>query len=125
MKKRANWIGAPQMFNLNQCCRPLTDAFGRGTIFLVGSSIKHRDFRDVDIRCILSDKEFDKMFPGIIENHQLDARWSLICSAISEWLSNRTSLPIDFQIQRRTDVNAKHDNGDRYALGMFIEPKKQ
>jgi hypothetical protein len=120
---RANYIGVPAMFNLNQCCRPLVDAYG-ANLYLVGSSLERRDFRDVDIRCILDDDEFDRMFPGIARSYQLHPLWSVTCSAISEWLGSRTGLPIDFQIQKRTDANTEFE-GKRQAIGLFFAQKKE
>lgn len=128
---RANYIGAPEMFNLNNVAAVLNEAFGYHN-YLVGSSIERRDFRDVDIRCILSDEEFDRLFqpylPQTISgqtliNYATNARWSLVCSAISEWLSSRTGLKIDFQIQRQTEANT--EDGPRQALGIFIQPRCQ
>lgn len=116
--ERACWIGAPEMFELNQACRPIVDAYGH-CVYLVGSCLKKRDYRDVDVRVILSDEKFDELFPGIRSNHQLDARWSLMCSAISLWLNKHSGLPIDFQIQRRTQANEEF-NGPRHPLGFFL-----
>lgn len=118
--KRANYLGAPEAFLLNEACRTLTDAFGPH-LYLVGSCLERRDYRDVDIRCILPDEEFDHLFPGAHDvNYGLNALWSVICSSISLWLSKHTGLPIDFQIQRRTEANKKYD-GQRAAIGMFLE----
>jgi|SRR5579872_1122189 len=120
--KRANFIGAPEFYNLQCACAILNQAFGYNN-YLVGSSLVRRDFRDVDIRCILDDEEFDRLFPGHPKNPSLDAFWSIICAAISEWLAKRTGLAIDFQIQRRTEANAEND-GRRNCLGLFIDPKR-
>lgn len=121
---RANYLPAPHYFNLNHACQILNEAFGWGTTFLVGSSIERRDFRDVDVRCILADEDFDKFFPGLTGNPANHALWSIMCSSISLWLSQHTGLPVDFQIQRRTDANAKNEGRPRSALGMFYGQKK-
>ncbi len=118
---RSNWVGAPEQFKLNQACRTLVDAFGWHT-YQVGSSLEKREFRDVDVRCILPDDEFDQLFPGINSNHQLDARWSLFCVSISTWLQSITGLPIDFQFQRNTEANKLY-SGKRSALGIFVQQK--
>ena len=124
--QRANWIGAPQFFILNQACRPIVDAFG-WHLYLVGSALTKRDYRDVDLRLILPDEDFDRLFPGIHPVHRacawLDARWSVLCVSISEWLTARTGLPIDFQIQRSTEANAEF-RGPRNAVGIFVEPQR-
>lgn len=121
---RANWIGAPAFFELNQACLTLVGAFGC-RIYLVGSAMTRRDHRDVDVRCILDDAEYARWFPGIGPNPSHDARWSLMCSAISLWLSKHTGLPVDFQIQQQTMANAefpRREGHDRQALGIFLEP---
>lgn len=126
---RSNFVGAPQFYNLQCSCAMLVEAFGYH-IYHVGSSLDRRDYRDVDVRCILPDEEFDRLFPNISgSNYQTDAFWNLVCCAISEWLQTRTNLPIDFQIQRQTQANAENENCKRNALGLFIrrqaEPSAQ
>ena len=116
---RANYIGAPAFFDLGQACRVLVDAYGPH-VYLVGSSLERRDYRDVDVRCILPDEEFDRLFPGIGAAHYLDPRWSVMASAYSHWLGMRSGLPVDFQFQRRTEANAEYA-GQRSALGLFYK----
>lgn len=120
MAPRAHFIGVPAAFALEQQCRVLGDAYGFGTIFLVGSALEKRDYRDVDVRCMLDDDTFDRMFPGAHPSPERNALWSVTCAAISEWLATHTRLPIDFQIQRRTQANAMYD-GRRHALGVFFD----
>lgn len=120
--KRANYLGAPAFFELNQACVLVNQALGEFGCYLVGSSLERRDFRDVDVRCIMADEAFDRMFP-MQGAPQHDARWSLICCAISLWLKQRTGLPIDFQIQRQTEANAEYPDGERSALGILFDPR--
>ncbi len=120
---RVNYIGTTGIYNLHEACRSLVDAFGMN-IFLVGSSLERADFRDVDVRCILPDEEFDRLFPGPLRATWLCARWSLLSVAISEWLSARTGLPIDFQFQRMTEANAEFP-GRRSALYFSRVPYEQ
>lgn len=119
--KRANFIGAPEFFNLNHACQALTEAFGYN-IYLVGSALERRDFRDVDVRCILDDEDFARLFPACGNAPQHCASWSLLSAAISEWLRARTGLPIDFQFQAQTKANAEND-GPRSALGLFVHER--
>lgn len=135
--KRADFIPAPSKFNLSAACRFVWEAFGGG-VYLVGSSITRRDFRDVDIRVILDDAEFDRMFPSLkpttttdaegkttvsVPTTQLNAKWALLCSSISLWLSQHSGLPVDFQIQRQTQANEQH-KGPRYAIGIYYAEKE-
>ena len=117
--KRANYIAAPHYFNLNIACRVLTDAFGHN-LYLVGSSLLRRDYRDVDVRCILDDSEFDRMFTKANPTAaHYDPLWSIMSSSISLWLSQHSGLPVDFQFQRQTEANDEH-KGMRSAVGIFV-----
>lgn len=107
MSERASYLTVGEQFNLKMACRAI-ETLGYG-IFHVGSSLDRQDYRDVDLRCILSDTQFDAMFEG---NKR---RLSLFNTALSEWLAARTGLPIDFQFQRQTEANQKFD-GHRNAI---------
>ena len=98
-----------QLRELDDACGLIRRAFGMP--YLVGSAGTggRKDWRDVAVRLILSDEEFDALCPTV-------ARWELLSIAIGDYLRRRTRLPIDFQIQRRTEANAKH-NGRRNPLG--------
>jgi len=121
---RANYIAAPAFFNLNHACAVLLEAFPRANVgcYLVGSALVRRDHRDVDVRLMLSDEEYDRMFR--VSGGYMDALWSLMCTTISLWLSQQTGLPIDFQIQRTSNANAEYPQGpsragERQPLGLF------
>lgn len=117
--KRANYVPAPHFYNLNQACVLLNQAFGGFGCYLVGSALERRDFRDVDVRLILEDAEYARLFRSP-EGGWLDPFWSLLCTTISAWLSQQSGLPIDFQIQQQTKANAEH-SGKRSALGIFLD----
>lgn len=115
---RANYLPAPHFFLLNQACLAVNEAFGEICTYLVGSCLLKRDYRDVDVRVILDDEHFDRLFPKAGSSPQRNALWSLMCSSIALMLKQQTGLPIDFQIQRRTEANAQF-NGHRDALCLF------
>ncbi|MCE9618416.1 MAG: hypothetical protein K8R92_00720 [Planctomycetes bacterium] len=116
------YVGAPSIFALEQACQMLGDAFGRFNCYLVGSAMVRKDWRDVDVRMILPDDEFAKLFPAALADanqFQFDPRWLLLTVAISERLSKLTGLPIDFQFQPMTIANKRH-TGPRHALGLRV-----
>lgn len=124
---RAHRLLPAQQFNLNRACAALVDAFG-WNVYQVGSSLRGGPWRDVDVRCILDDEEFDRMFPGAFrvgDDWPRDARLALLNVVTSEWLSARTGLPVDFQFQRRTQANEKYGRPDhqRSALGIFLRDR--
>ena len=117
-KRKGIYIGAPACFELERCCQDLRRAFSGNGIYLVGSALKRSDWRDVDIRMMLSDEEFDALFPDAGERWESDPRWIILTVSISQWMSKLTGLPIDFQFQRTKHANEHHD-GPRSAMGMF------
>ncbi len=128
--KRANYIGAPEFFCLNEACRIVEEAFNFGVgTYLVGSSLTTRDHRDVDIRTILPDAEYDRLFPEKFGSDWRHPLWSLMCSSIAGYLADRTGLKIDFQIQRMTNANEEYPAPEhqRCALGLRVyrESKKE
>jgi hypothetical protein len=130
---KANHIGAPAVFKLEEAIRPVCSAFGAyegvGGCYLVGSALVRPDWRDVDVRLILDDDAFMAEFPDCysVNHYEHNARWLLLTVSISEYLSLRTGLPIDFQIQPQSVANARHavsDGHGRSAIGLTM-PKKE
>lgn len=115
---RASWIGVPEQFELNAACQIINKAFGQ--CYHVGSSLERRDWRDVDVRCIMDDGAFERAFGKSTGRNDLNARWAITCIAISHWLQKRTGLPVDFQIQARTPANNEFPDGQRSALGLYL-----
>lgn len=116
---KASYVGAPAIFTLELACQHLNRAFGGFGVYLVGSSLERPDWRDVDLRMILSDADFAVLFPNAGEHWECDPRWLVMTTAISAWLSQQSSLPVDFQFQPQTHANARH-GGRRNAMGMEI-----
>lgn len=120
--KRSNWLPAPQAYLLNQMCvivnKAFDDSYG---CYLVGSALKRRDYRDVDVRFIMADTEYDKLFGTTMPAH-MHPLWSLMCTSISLFLQTHTGLPVDFQIQQMTRANAENENEEHHPLGAFVCP---
>lgn len=123
VRRKATYVGAPAVFSLELACQHINAAFGGYYgCYLVGSALERADWRDIDVRYIMRDEEFAKLFPdaninpGTWEN---DPRWLLLTTSISAWLKAQTGLPVDFQIQPQTHANDRH-KGPRSALGVRI-----
>lgn len=112
---RKTWLTTAQFALLNDACIPVGEAFGAKP-YLVGSVTEHAGFRDVDLRLILADEDFDYWFDGRV------MLWSLVCLAIGQHLAALTGLPVDFQIQRRTEANETYPDGLRHPMGMRSRP---
>ena len=130
VQRKASYIGAPACFALELACKHIQDAFSPkgdrrlGQIYIVGSVLEHADWRDVDVRMMLDDTSFAELFPDVQMDTgsavwEFDSRWTLMCTAIAQWMSRETGLPIDFQFQPTTWANDRH-NGSRHAAGLRI-----
>ena len=118
-KKKANYVGAPAIFALELACRQINEAFDGFGCYHVGSSLERPDWRDVDIRFIMQDEKFQELFPDAGRHWEQDARWLLLTTSISEHMSKRTGLPVDFQFQPQTHANERH-KGTRHAIGLVL-----
>jgi len=122
-RQKASHVGAPAIFALELECKHLSKAFGGYGCYLVGSAQDRADWRDVDVRLIMKDDEFYKLFPGVPRGQsglwEFDHRWLLLTIALSERLSRITGLPIDFQFQPQSHANKVHP-GQRSAMGMNV-----
>jgi hypothetical protein len=77
--------------------------------YLVGSALRTKDYRDVDVRLIVTD-EVATSFDALLKRTWLDM-------AVSMWGQRATGLPIDFQIQSMTEANVP-EHGVRNAIGI-------
>lgn len=116
------YTGAPACFELELACQQLNDAFDGFGCYLVGSALQRPDWRDIDVRLIMGDDEFDAMFPGCRANGtwEFNPRWLIMTVSITDWLRKRTGLPVDFQFQPQSHANERH-KGPRNALGLRIK----
>ena len=99
-----------ELHRLDRACIDLYRAF-KTPPYLVGTAFDGDTFRDVDVRTILDDDEFDAIFGT---RPQL---WGMFCLAVSVTLSEATGLRVDYQVQRMTEANEKHP-GPRNPLGQ-------
>ena len=127
------YLGVPAIFKLDIACMTLHQAFcicaGNSGIYLVGSALDRQDFRDVDVVCMLDDKEFAQLFPDAHfgDNNgsfELDPRWRILTVAISDWLALQIGMPVDFKFQPTGFGNARH-SGRRHPLGLRTVPRRQ
>lgn len=109
-------VGMPTTLLLEQFGEMLHDAFGE-TPYHVGSSLETTAWRDVDVRLILDDEQYEAMGLGDPAHPHENAKWCAYTLAFSALGKAMTGLPIDFQIQQQSEANANHP-GMRSALGI-------
>lgn len=116
MSARFNYLNLVETASLRLAVmgieKAFPDAFGA---YHVGSSLTRADYRDVDVRLILKDAQFEHLFGAGDKSTGHFDFWSLTCLSLSEWLRARTGLPVDFQITSLTEAQ-KYKGEPRNAL---------
>lgn len=117
MSERANFMPSPPaLFRLRLLGEAVHKLIGKRP-YLVGSVLTRRDHRDIDVRIMLDDETFERVFGG-------DGLWitngslTLANMALSALARELSGLEIDCQIQRQSDANAEYGDHERQPL-MF------
>lgn len=110
-------IGMPAALKLDDFGYHVRSAFGDWP-FLVGSALAGKAWRDVDVRLILRDEQYEASGFGDPVRPQQNPKWVAMVLAFSAFGSQMTGLPIDFQIQQMSLANAE-EKGPRSALGTL------
>lgn len=110
-------VGMPAHLLLEEFGSQVWSAFGEPP-YLVGSALKSKVWRDVDVRLILDDEVYAEMNLGDPKETHRNAKWVSLCLAYAALGKSLTGLPIDFQIQQVSYANKTFD-GPRSALGLI------
>lgn len=114
-------VGMPFGLYLQQFGEHVRHAFGGNVAYWVGSSLTDKSgWRDVDVRLILSDEDYAARGFGDPAQQHHNRCWVSTVLAWSAFGKALTGLPIDFQIQQRTDANEKY-KGQRSALFVVCD----
>jgi hypothetical protein len=111
-----NGVGMPAELLLQEFGSMIWAAFDE-IPYRVGSSMRSKSWRDVDVRLILSDEVYENLGFLAPEQWHRDGKWQAMCLAFSALGRQMTGLPIDFQIQPRSWANKKFGDQARSALG--------
>ena len=114
--KRKVGVGMPATLWLHEFGSQVWSAFG-DCPYLVGSALTGKQWRDVDVRVILSDEVYEAMGLGDPMHPHQNGKWVALCMAFSALGNHMTGLPIDFQIQQSSYAN-EWCQGPRSALGV-------
>lgn len=106
--RRATYLTTYDLHRLDIAVTPLRRLCP--SIYLVGTVLTSADWRDVDVRMIMADDEFDASFANAL-------LWEAFCLGATAWLRSQTGLPIDFQVQRMTEANEKHQGIRNHLSG--------
>lgn len=112
---RATYLLLTDFERIEEWCQKVRRIFagvGHVGVFLVGSALTRADYRDIDLRLMLTDETWDT------------GRWSdpvrtrYVNAMFSTWGQRETGLPIDFQVQRMGTANASFGDKPRDPMGV-------
>lgn len=109
-RRRFNYLTVAQTQVLHDWGVRLRVMFRGAVSYHVGSSTQRKEWRDVDVRLILADKDHAKLAKSV-DLHLLNV-------AVSLWGERVTGLPIDFQVQQMTAANDEFGNSFRNPIGL-------
>lgn len=95
----ASHVGIEAMGKLRSFARWAKLATG-GTVYVSGSALRTKAFRDVDMYVAYTDVDFNARYP------QQGESWWFHCAAFGKLASDQTGLPVDFHIVNLTAMNA-------------------
>lgn len=112
-------VGMPAELFLHEFGSQVWFFFGHPP-YHVGSSLAGKQWRDVDVRLILPDNEYEAMGLGDPTMPHTNGKWVSLCLAYSALGKQMTGLPIDFQIQQQSFANETFVTfvGTRSVLGV-------
>ena len=118
-KLRADYLPPQSLFGLHHAAHEVMKSYDSLGVYLVGSCLRGKNYRDVDVRCIMRDADFEAAFPKDENGHR--PRWMLTCLSISAWFRQVTGLPVDFQFQKQTLANERYPSRQhpRNGLGFY------
>lgn len=105
-RERAIYLRVDQVRKLDHWCQSLRVSF-KTHVYLVGSVLTGKDWRDVDVRIVISDEAFESIPMQTLDLDML----------LSEWGQNQTDLPIDCQVQSASEFSTY--KGPRNPRGIF------
>jgi len=117
MSERANYVPSPPaLFRLRLFGDTVHRLIGQRA-YLVGSVLTRREHRDIDVRIMLADDTFERVF-GTDADWRTNGSLTLANMALSALAREMSGLNVDCQIQQRSDANERDGDRQRQPL-MF------
>ncbi len=120
-KRYPHYLGVTQFIELR-----FAGAIVKGTfdvsygMFLVGSAMTSKAWRDVDVRHIIADDEFERRFGEFVEPYEQNHFLRAFNLGVSAWMSAASKLPVDYQVQPITKANELYPIASNPRNGMGL-----
>ena len=128
-RERTMYLSVEELWAVIQRLSPYLGCVSAGhMVYIVGSVLTRADYRDVDLRVILPDSEYERVFvstrngvDGMAQGMHDQFRM-LIQTAISAMLRQTTGLQIDFQVQSQTEANQWEGKRNPATFAPIYQP---
>lgn len=110
--RRSRYLLVSEVELLRAWGRELYHAFGEMP-YLVGSALRTKDWRDVDVRIMLDGDKYDMLIRYINPR--------ILNLSLSLWGQKATGLPIDCQVQQVWSANEDYGDQPRDPLALPVE----
>ncbi len=120
-------VGMPADLYLEEFGYQVWCAFGE-VPYHVGSSVMGKQWRDVDVRLLIPDEDYERMGLGDPAHPHENAKWVSLVMAYSALGKAMTGLPVDFQIQQQSYANERYSQTDgcvRSAMGVLARMRRK
>lgn len=117
--------GMPASLALEEFGALVNEVFGVTACYHVGSSLRGKQWRDVDVRVILEDDAYAAWGLGDPQRQHHNGKWVGLVRAFSALGTQMTGLPIDFQIQQQTAASEEYAAEGSSALGIVTQLRWQ
>lgn len=121
-KVYAHYLGVTQFIELRYAAAVVKGVFNESFgIYLVGSAGTSKDWRDVDVRQIIGDEEFERRFGEFIEPYDRNPFLRAFNLSVSAWMQKACGLPVDYQVQPITKANELYPTPEhrRNSIGLL------
>lgn len=117
-------VGMPAQLKLQEFGQLIWDAFGEIPYWVGSSMTKKVGWRDVDVRVLLSDENYESQGYGDPKNPHDNPKWCAMVLAFSEIGRQMTGLPVDFQIQQVSEAKREFEEPRSALFSMKNNHKK-
>lgn len=116
-KRFLGYVGMPKALYLDMFGRYVRDMFD-SDVFLVGSALKTKDWKDIDVVVVISDSLWNNLGFGDPSNRFKNKKWISYCLSISSFGKSLLGCEVDFQIHSKTHSETIHTNDPKCEIGL-------
>lgn len=109
------YVGMPKALYLQSFAEYVKSIF-EDDVYLVGSALQTKSWKDLDIVVVISDKKWEGYGFGDPQKRFGNKKWAALCMSISCFGKHLIGCEIDFQIHQKSYVDEVYQNNPRIKI---------